>query len=80
VGSFCSLEDRGAHGRWGRKKNPKTKQVYGGGKKMKSIFAFILAMAVFVLFILTIANAAPFLACDLPEAGVVITQTKVEVT
>lgn len=47
---------------------------------MRAILAFLLFMFVLVLLALGIANAASFLACDLPEAGVVITQTKIEVT
>lgn len=47
---------------------------------MRALIAFLMGIAVLVLIALGIANAAPFLACDLPEVGVVITQTKIEVT
>jgi hypothetical protein len=33
-----------------------------------------------ILLSVSVVSAAPFLACDLPEAGVTITQVKVEIT
>ena len=40
----------------------------------------VIGVAVFLFALVQLAVAEPFLACDLPEAGVTITKTFVEIT